>query len=67
MTARTAYGTINGKNNIKLINNYTDIIKNKDRKYFKEALKEKFGQMEFDIVIGNPPYQENDGSGLDGG
>lgn len=63
MTARTVYGTINGQNNIKLINNYTDIIKNKDRKYFKEALKEKFGKMEFGVVIGNPPYQENTGGG----
>ena len=61
MTARTVYGTINGQNNIKLINNYTNIIKNKDNKFFNEALKEKFGQMEFDVVIGNPPYQENNG------
>ena len=66
MTARTVYGTINGQNNIKLINNYTDIIKNKDRKYFKEALKEKFGKMEFGVVIGNPPYQKTNGSVTEG-
>lgn len=59
-TARTVYGTIKGENNIKLIDNYITIVKNKDTKFFKEAIKEKFGEMKFNIVIGNPPYNDDD-------
>lgn len=68
-TARTVYGTIKGENNIKLIDNYITIVKNKDTKFFKEAIKEQFGEMKFDVVIGNPPYQDSNGGGgnSDGG
>lgn len=66
MTARTVYGTINGQNNIKLIDNYIAKVKNKDTKVFKKALKEKFEQMEFDVVIGNPPYQQESERGTQG-
>ena len=61
-SARTVYGTIQGENNIILIDNYINIIKNKDTKFFKEAIKEQFGEMKFDVVIGNPPYQESTGT-----
>ena len=60
-TARTVYGTIKGENNIKLIDNYITIVKNKDTKFFKEAIKEQFGEMKFDVIIGNPPYHEESG------
>ena len=60
-TARTVYGTIKGENNIKLIDNYITIVKNKDTKFFKEAIKEQFGEMKFNVVIGNPPYQDESG------
>ena len=61
MSARTVYGTIQGENNIILIDNYINIIKNKDTKFFKEAIKERFGEMKFNVVIGNPPYQDESG------
>jgi len=27
--------------------------------YLKDAIKEKFKQMDFDVVVGNPPYNND--------
>lgn len=66
-TVRTVYGTIKAENNIILIDNYLSIIKNKNHKFFKEEIVKEFGrEMQFDVVIGNPPYQDSNGGGSRG-
>lgn len=59
-TIRTVYGTLNTANNIKLAGRSSvEAVRN--------VIEKEFKGMQFEVVTGNPPYQENDDSGKDGG
>lgn len=75
---RNLYGYAEAKKNIKRIKNYISAVKGRNigkkedssYKTLEDLLKEEFGtDMKFDVVIGNPPYQESNGGGgnTDGG
>ena len=64
---KSLYDDYTVKGNIILINSYTDKIKknnfgqnaNGSVKTFRELLSEEFNQVNFDVVIGNPPYNND--------
>ena len=61
LSTRTTYGYLNPDSHIVTIENYIAMIKNPDQRFLYEALKKEFGTMKFDVVIGNPPYQDTSG------
>lgn len=65
LSERMLYGYAQyGKKNIRMVEDLQSIVKTTDKKLVAERLgKELGGQMEFDLVIGNPPY--NEGADID--
>lgn len=56
---RNTFGKVRFDSNIKTINKWQDIIKSNNFKMIVDTLKETFGIMKFDAVIGNPPYNND--------
>lgn len=53
---RILYGYQRENSNIITIDEYNTVMTNTDKRFLNNILKEKFGIMKFDVVIGNPPY-----------
>lgn len=52
-----------GKKNIRMIEDLQSIVKDSDSERFRKAVEENFGKMKFDLVIGNPPYNDTNSTG----
>ena len=65
LSERMLYGYAQyGKKNIRMVEDLQSIVKTTDKKLVAERLGKELGaQMEFDLVIGNPPY--NKGADID--
>lgn len=66
ITQRTLCGFTNTKINAHAFDHLVNDLKNKSDTFIKDVTSENFwkkgnGKMEFDAIVGNPPYQEMDG------
>lgn len=71
ITQRTLCGFTNTKINAHAFDHLVNVLKNKSGSFIKDITSKKFwkkgdGNMEFDAIVGNPPYNVNDGGGGQG-
>lgn len=64
ITQRTLCGFTNTKINAHAFEHLVNVLKNKSGSFVKDITSKNFwkkgdGNMEFDAIVGNPPYQEN--------
>jgi len=58
VSQRVLYGYIGRYDNIKYMENYSELIKNKNNKIINKAIKNKFGKRKFDVIITKPTNQQ---------
>lgn len=69
ITQRTLCGFTGTRINAHAFDHLVNDLKNKSDSFIKDITSENFwkkgnGKMEFDVIVGNPPYQEMDGGGM---
>lgn len=59
-STRTVYGYLSPESHIiSFGDNYNHVMQNQDRRFLLETLKKEFNTVKFDVVIGNPPYNND--------